>query len=414
MSDVLYKAKAAKAISLFMSTVSTNQKNLGLAAMAKALIDHQEALLPANEKDIVAGRKAGMSETLIDRLSLSTDRIKSMSDGLQVVIDLPDPVGDVIEGWTPKNGLNILKKRVPIGVIAIIYEARPNVTVDAAGLTLKSSNAVILRGSSSAIESNRAIVKVLNEALLSVGFPANTIQLIEDTSRETVKELVTCKSFVDLVIPRGGAGLIQTVVDTATVPTIETGIGNCHVYIDKDADPSIVEPIVINAKVQRPSVCNAAESLLIHADVAQQYLPKLISALKAHHVVIVGCETTQQYDKTIMLATDEDYATEFLDYQIAIKVVKDVDEAIAHIARFGTRHTEAILSDNIKAIEAFESQVDAAAIMVNASTRFTDGFEFGFGAEIGISTQKIHARGPMGLRELTTYKYIVRGKGQIR
>ncbi len=414
MSDVLPKAKAAKAISLFMSTVSTNQKDLGLEAMAKALIDHQAILLAANEKDIVAGRKAGMSEALIDRLSLSTDRIKSMAEGLQVVIDLPDPVGDVIEGWTPKNGLNILKKRVPIGVIAIIYEARPNVTVDAAGLTLKSSNAVILRGSSSAIESNRAVVKVLNEALLSVGFPANMIQLIEDTSRETVKELVTCKSFVDLVIPRGGAGLIQTVVDTATVPTIETGIGNCHVYIDKDADPSIVEPIVINAKVQRPSVCNAAESLLIHADVAQQYLPKLISALKSNQVVIVGCKTTQQYDQTITLATDEDYATEFLDYKIAIKVVKDVDEAIAHIARFGTRHTEAILSDNIKAIEAFESQVDAAAIMVNASTRFTDGFEFGFGAEIGISTQKIHARGPMGLRELTTYKYIVRGKGQIR
>ncbi len=414
MSDILYKAKAAKAISLFLSTVSTLQKNKGLAAMANALIEHQAVILSANEKDILAGRKAGMTESLIDRLSLSPARIKSMAEGLQIVIDLPDPVGDVIEGWTPKNGLNILKKRVPIGVIAIIYEARPNVTVDAAGLTLKSSNAVILRGSSSAIESNIALVAVLNDALVSVGFPLNTIQLIEDTSRETVKELVTAKTYVDLVIPRGGAGLIQTVLDTATVPTIETGIGNCHVYIDKDADPAIVEPIVINAKVQRPSVCNAAESLLIHADVADRYLPSLIRSLKAEQVVIVGCKITQQYDATIELATEDDYATEFLDYKIAIKVVKDVAEAIDHIARFGTRHTEAILSDNIKAIEAFESQVDAAAVIVNASTRFTDGFEFGFGSEIGISTQKIHARGPMGLRELTTYKYIVRGKGQIR
>ena len=414
MSDVSDKANAAKSISFYLSTASTAKKNQGLAAMAKALVEQEAAILAANQIDILAAKKAGISESLIDRLSLSSSRIKDMADGLQIVIDLPDPVGEVIEGWTRPNGLTILKRRVPIGVIAMIYEARPNVTVDAAGLTLKSSNAVILRGSSSAIASNMAIVKVLNHALLSVGFPKDTFQLIEDTSRDTVKELVTCKGYVDLVIPRGGAGLIQTVVDTSTVPCIETGVGNCHIYIDKDADLSCVEAIVLNAKVQRPSVCNAAESLLIHVDVADAVLPSLIKSLLDHNVVIVGCEATRKFDNSMALATDEDYATEFLDYKIAIKIVDNVDEAITHINHFGTRHTEAILSDNIKTIEAFEAQVDAAAVMVNASTRFTDGFEFGFGAEIGISTQKIHARGPMGLKELTTYKYIVRGNGQIR
>lgn len=414
MSDVLLKAKAAKLNSRYLATVSTKQKNIGLLSMADALNKHEQDILSANKKDISAGKKSGMNESLVDRLTLTSSRIKSMSDGLRVIAELPDPIGETLESWTRPNGLIITKKRVPIGVIGIIYEARPNVTVDSAGLTLKSSNAVILRGSSSAIESNIAIVKVLNDALVATGFPKGTIQLIEDASRDTVKELVTAKAFVDLVIPRGGAGLIKTVVETATVPCIETGVGNCHVYIDKDANPSIVEPIVINAKVQRPSVCNAAETLLVHSDVADKYLPALIQSLKSNNVVLVGCKIARKYDPNMVLATDEDYATEFLDLKMAIKVVADIDEAIDHIARFGTLHTEAIISDNGKAIEAFESRVDAAAIMVNVSTRFTDGFEFGFGAEIGISTQKMHARGPMGLKELTTYKYLVHGNGQIR
>ncbi len=414
MTDVSAKAAMAKEISLFLAKCSTELKNRGLLAMAERLVGDKQVILDANKADISQGHKDKMSATLLDRLTLTQERIVAMADGLREIARLPDPVGEVMEGWIRPNGLQIIKKRVPIGVIGIIYEARPNVTVDAIGLTLKSSNAVILRGSSSTLHSNQAIVKVLSEALFSVGFPSQTIQLITDPSRDTVAELVTCNQFVDLVIPRGGATLIQSVIQISTVPCIETGVGNCHVYVDKDARPEIVVPIVLNAKAQRPSVCNAAETLLVHAEVAERYLPDLLQALRKEKVEIVGCEVTRGIDPAIQLASEGDYATEFLDYKIAVKVVKDVREAIEHISRFGTQHTEAILSENISAIEAFKTEVDAAAIMINTSTRFTDGFEFGFGAEIGISTQKMHARGPMGLRELTTYKYIVQGNGQIR
>ncbi|MDD5455862.1 MAG: glutamate-5-semialdehyde dehydrogenase [Candidatus Margulisbacteria bacterium] len=414
MSDVFNKAKKAKEVSLFLTGVTTGQKNSGLKFMAENLMSRQDYILQENALDLKNGEKAGMSKALLDRLALNVKRIENMAEGLKVLIDLPDPVGEVIEGSTRPNGLQIIKKRVSIGVIGIIYEARPNVTVDAAGLTLKSSNAVILRGSSSAINSNKAIVQVLNDALSKAGFPQGTIGLIEDTSRESVQDLITCKEFVDLVIPRGGAGLIETVINNATVPSIETGVGNCHVYVDKDARKEIIVPIVINSKVQRPSVCNAAETLLLHEDIADEMMPLIIRELKKNKVEIFGCPKTQKFDKEVKVATEEEYKTEFLDYKIAVKIVKDIKEAVKHINTYGTLHTEAVISENYTTLELFKSQVDAAAIMVNTSTRFTDGFEFGFGAEIGISTQKMHARGPMGLRELTTYKYIVEGNGQIR
>jgi len=414
MSDVQEKVIKAKEISRFLNSVTTAKKNEALQLMANALRAQSKFLLDENKKDLKRGEENGMSQSLLDRLSLNSDRINGMAEGLEIVISLPDPIGEVMEGWTRPNGLSMIKKRVPIGVIGIIYEARPNVTVDAVGLTLKSSNAVVLRGSSSAHMSNKAIVSVLNEAAKHADFPDNFVQLIEDTSRETVKELVSSNGYVDLVIPRGGVGLIQTVVKSATVPCIETGVGNCHVYIDEDAIKENAIKIAVNAKVQRPSVCNSAETLLIHKNVAREYLPSIIKELKESDVEIFGCKETQAIDPTINDVTDEHYATEFLDYKIAIKVVETVDVAIDHIYKYGTMHTEAIVSENVTTINKFKQEVDASAIMVNVSTRFTDGFEFGFGAEIGISTQKMHARGPMGLKELTTYKYVVEGSGQIR
>ena len=414
MSDVLQKSQQAKEISKFLITVSTELKNKGLQAMADALREQQQLIISANKKDLLQGEKDNIGKALLDRLALNEQRIEDMAVGLEIVINLPDPINEVMEEWARPNGLNISKIRVPIGVIAIIYEARPNVTVDAAGLTLKTSNAVVLRGSSSAINSNKAIVSVLNKALVSAGFPLNTINLIEHTSRETVTELVTLKQYIDLVIPRGGAGLINAVVNSSTVPCIETGIGNCHVFIDSSAKIDKAIQIAINAKVQRPSVCNAAESLLIHQDVANKVLPSIIKEYFANAVEIYGCAQTRKFSDKILPATDKEYATEFSDYKISIKIVDSVDEAISHIDKFGTRHTEAIVSENKESIALFSNKVDASSIMINASTRFTDGFEFGFGAEIGISTQKMHARGPMGLKELTTYKYVVTGDGQVR
>jgi len=414
MSEVLTKCKKAKEISRFLNDLSTNKKNEALLAIQNSLTANEELIILENYKDLLEAKKAGMSESLQDRLAINKARLKAMVDSLKIIIDLADPIGEIIEGWQRPNGLVITKKRVPIGVIAIIYEARPNVTIDAVGLTLKSSNAVVLRGSSSAINSNRALVGVINEALQKIGFPKDTVQLIEDTDRESIKKLVTMNGLIDLVIPRGGAGLIKTVVETATVPCIETGVGNCHIYIDKDAKLEYIIPIVLNSKVQRPSVCNATESLVIHKDIAEKVLPDIINALKEHKVELYGCEVTQQYDQDIKLAKDEDYAMEFLDLKISIIIVDSIDKAIEHITKFGTKHTEAIISENYTTIEKFKNLIDAAAIMVNTSTRFTDGFEFGFGAEMGISTQKMHARGPMGLKELTTYKYIVSGTGQIR
>lgn len=414
MSDVLQKSKKAKEISRFLINVSTEQKNIGLKAMADALRAHSDFIISENSKDLLQGEKENIGKALLDRLALNQKRIEDMAQGLEIIIDLPDPINELMDEWDRPNGLCISKVRVPIGVIGIIYEARPNVTVDAAGLTLKTSNAVVLRGSSSAINSNIAIVGVLNDALSKVGFPEQTINLIEHTSRETVLELVTLKQYIDLVIPRGGAGLINTVVASATVPCIETGIGNCHVFIDSSANLQNALNIAVNSKVQRPSVCNAAESLLVHKDIADKILPSIIAEYIKNGVQIFGCERTQAYDKSIFPATDKEYATEFLDYKISIKVIDDVNEAISHVDKFGSKHTEAIVSENKASIELFSKQVDASSVMVNASTRFTDGFEFGFGAEIGISTQKMHARGPMGLKELTTYKYIVKGNGQIR
>jgi glutamate-5-semialdehyde dehydrogenase len=414
MSDVLQKSKKAKEISKFLINVSTEQKNIGLKAMADALRAHNDFIISENNKDLLLGEKENIGKALLDRLALNKKRIEDMALGLEIIIDLPDPINELMEEWDRPNGLCISKVRVPIGVIGIIYEARPNVTVDAAGLTLKTSNAVVLRGSSSAINSNKAIVGVLNEALTKAGFPEHTINLIEHTSRETVLELVTLKQYIDLVIPRGGAGLINAVVSSATVPCIETGIGNCHVYIDSSANLENALNIAVNSKVQRPSVCNAAESLLVHKDIADKILPAIIAEYHKNGVQIFGCERTQVYDKSIFPVTDKEYATEFSDYKISIKVVDDVNEAISHIDKFGSKHTEAIVSENKDSMDLFSKQVDAASVMVNASTRFTDGFEFGFGAEIGISTQKMHARGPMGLKELTTYKYIVKGSGQIR
>jgi glutamate-5-semialdehyde dehydrogenase len=414
MSDVLQKSKKAKEISKFLINVSTEQKNIGLKAMADALRAHNDFIISENNKDLLLGEKENIGKALLDRLALNKKRIEDMALGLEIIIDLPDPINELMEEWDRPNGLCISKVRVPIGVIGIIYEARPNVTVDAAGLTLKTSNAVVLRGSSSAINSNIAIVDVINNALINEGFPEQTINLIEDISRETVLELVTLNQYIDLVIPRGGAGLINAVVASATVPCIETGIGNCHVYIDSSANFENAFNIAVNSKVQRPSVCNAAESLLVHKDIADKTLPAIIAEYQKNGVQIYGCERTMLYEKNIFPATDKEYATEFSDYIISIKIVNNVEEAIAHIDKFGTKHTEAIVSEDASAISMFCNRVDAAAVMINASTRFTDGFEFGFGAEIGISTQKMHARGPMGLKELTTYKYIVKGNGQIR
>lgn len=414
MSDVVEKSKQAKEISKFLITITSEQKNKALQVMANSLRTNKKYLLSENKKDLNQGEKENIGKALLDRLALNEQRIEDMAKGLEIIIDLPDSINEVMESWDRPSGFNISKIRVPIGVIAIIYEARPNVTVDAAGLTLKTSNAVVLRGSSSAINSNKAIVKTLNVALASIGFPVNTINLIENTDRESVPQLVTLKEYIDLVIPRGGAGLINTVVSTATVPCIETGTGNCHVYIDEFADVNNALKIAINSKVQRPSVCNAAESLLVHKNIATKVLPKIISEYQKNNVQIFGCKKVMEFSDGIQLATDIEFAEEFLDYKISIKIVDNIEEAIEHIDKFGTKHTEAIVSENKDSINLFSTKVDASSIMVNVSTRFTDGFEFGFGAEIGISTQKMHARGPMGLKELTTYKYIVKGSGQIR
>jgi glutamate-5-semialdehyde dehydrogenase len=414
VSDVLLKGKQAKEISKFLLTISSEKKNQALRTMARALRENKEYIINENKKDVDLGLAENIGKALLDRLSLNAERIEAMAEGLEIVADLPDPINEIIETWKRPNGLIITKKRVPVGVIGIIYEARPNVTVDAAGLTLKVSSSVVLRGSSSSIHSNLAIVKTLNNSLLGIGFPPNTINLIENTARETVKELVTLKEYIDLIIPRGGAGLINMVVSSSTVPCIETGTGNCHVYIDKDADVNKAIKIAINAKVQRPSVCNSTESLLIHKDIAEKVLPEITKEYLNQNVLIYGCPITMKYNNQILLATEKEYAQEFLDYKISIKVVDEIDEAISHIDAFGTKHTESIVSENKNALELFSQKVDASSVMLNASTRFTDGFEFGFGAEIGISTQKIHARGPMGLKELTTYKYLVQGDGHIR
>ena len=404
----------AKAVSRTLNNLGSREKNIGLEEAARALLEGEDEILAANQADYEKAESSGMSKGMLDRLALNPGRIQSMADGLLKVAALDDPVGEVISMKLRPNGLKIGQKRVPLGVIAMIYEARPNVTADAFGLCFKSGNAVILKGGSDAIESNKAIAKWLRTGLTRAGLPEDALQLIEDTSRETTKELMRLNRYVDVLIPRGGAGLIRSVVENSTIPVIETGTGNCHVYVDKDADVDMAVKILMNAKTQRIGVCNACESLVVHRAVRDKFLPKMAEALKTKNVELRGDESTREILPDCIPATEEDYGTEYLDYILSVKTVDSVEEAIAHVNRYNTKHSECIVTENTETAEKFLNEVDAACVYVNASTRFTDGFEFGFGAEIGISTQKLHARGPMGLKELTSYKYKIHGNGQIR
>lgn len=392
--------------------LETKDKDAALQKVAAALVEQTEKILAANRIDMNTGEEKGMSSGLLDRLRLSEDRIKGMAEGLVQIAGLPDPIGEVMETFTPPNGLMIEKRRVPMGVIGIIYESRPNVTADAFGLCFKSGNAVILKGGSDAIHSNMAITEVIRKALEACGVTPDAIQLIEATDRAVTQEFMKLKEFVDVLIPRGGAGLIRSVVENSTVPVIETGTGNCHIFVDETADLDNAIAIIVNAKTQRLGVCNACESLVIHEKVKDQLLPGLARALRQHQVEIRGDEAVAQVIECIP-ATDEDYGTEYLDAVISMKTVASVEEAIAHINRYSTHHSESILTRDTSHAGKFLNEVDAACVYVNASTRFTDGFEFGFGAEIGISTQKLHARGPMGLKELTSYKYVIKGNGAV-
>ncbi|PZM96685.1 MAG: glutamate-5-semialdehyde dehydrogenase [Actinobacteria bacterium] len=408
------QARRARAAANELATAKRAVKDAALLAMADALVARTSEIVAANEEDLAAGRAAGLSAALLDRLALSPERINGMADGLRQVAALPDPVGEVVRGATLPNGLELRQIRVPFGVVGMIYEARPNVTADAAGICLKSGNAVLLRGSSSALRSNTAIVAVLRDAIAQAGLPADAVQLVDATSRDSVKELMRARGLVDVLIPRGGASLIRTVVEESTVPVIETGVGNCHVYVDAAADVEKALAITLNAKTQRLSVCNTAESLLVHVDVAAAFLPRALAALHEAGVTVHGSPEVAAYSDKVVPATEEDYATEYLSADISVAIVDSLDAAVDHIRRYGTGHTEAIVTESVAAAREFVARVDAAAVMVNASTRFTDGGEFGFGAEIGISTQKLHARGPMGLPELTSTKYVVIGDGHIR
>ena len=415
MSYTQELGKRAKAAEAFISSASTMQKNKALAAISKALIENSSLIIAENAKDIAAAKENGMSEAKQDRLMLDASRIEGIAKGVDQIIALGDPIGEIIGGGNRPNGLQIIKTRVPLGVIGIIFESRPNVTVDAAALCLKTGNVVILKGGKEAINSNICLGKIMREAVGSAGLPADIIQVVENTDRETTNELMRLNGYVDVIIPRGSANLIQAVVRNATVPVIETGAGNCHVYVDASADLDMAVEITDNAKTQRPSVCNAIESLLVHKDVAEKFLPMIAERFKSHNVKIYGCDRTIAIlGSSVEKATETEYATEFNDYIIAVKVVDDIDEAIAHIRKYSTKHSECIVTSSLENARKFQTQVDAAAVYVNASTRFTDGGEFGFGAEIGISTQKLDARGPMGLAELTTVKYLINGNGQVR
>lgn len=397
-----------------LALADTQKKNHLLLQMADALEAATDQILAANQKDLNKAKDNGISETMQDRLRLTAARITDMANGIREVVQLPDPIGEVEKMWKNTDGLMIGRQKVPLGVIGIIYESRPNVTTDAASLCFKTGNAVILRGGKEAFNSNQILVKVLQKALSDNDFTPNAVQFVEDTSHEVANQMMRLTEFLDVLIPRGGAGLIRRVKETATVPVIETGTGNNHIYVDKDAQLEMAVKIVDNAKTQRPSVCNAAETLLIHQDVAADFLPAIAAKLAEHQVQLRADEKSLPYLEGAIPAVEEDWSTEFLDYIMAVKVVADIDEAIAHINRYNTKHSEAIVTDNYFASQKFLAEVDAAAVYVNASTRFTDGFVFGFGAEIGISTQKLHARGPMGLEELTSSKYIIYGDGQIR
>jgi glutamate-5-semialdehyde dehydrogenase len=413
-SELNDKGAKAKEAARKLAVLPTTIKNMALYDMADALEYNAGVILSANEVDLANGAAKGLSKALLDRLMLNESRIKAMADGLREIAALPDPIGESLGGWRRPNGLDIKKVRVPLGVIGIIYEARPNVTADAAGLCLKSGNAVILRGGSEAINSNLALTKVLSEAAGKAGAPATAIQLIETTDREAVNVMLKLNRYLDVIIPRGGAGLIKTVVENSTVPVIETGTGVCHTFVDESADLAMARAIAFNAKVSRPGVCNAMETLLVHQAVADKFLPSMIEQYLAAGVEIRGCSQTANYNAAVKPASEEDWGTEYLELILSVKVVANIDEALEHIAKYSTRHSECIVTNDYANARRFQQEVDAAAVYANASTRYTDGFEFGFGAEIGISTQKLHARGPMGLQELTSIKYIIDGTGQIR
>lgn len=414
MSEVLDKSTLAKQASTRLGALSTQDKNEALLMMAKALISHTDEIITANIEDLEHGRAQGTSESMLDRLRLDSVRIEGIASALRQIADLDDPIGELLETLERPNGLIIEKIRVPIGVIGIIYEARPNVTVDAAGLSLKTGNAVVLRGGSAALSSNRKIVEVLHQALEQSAIPRDALQLIEDADRASVNEMMKLNGIIDVIIPRGGHSLIQNVVQNSTVPVIETGAGICHTFIDATADHQMAQDIAINAKVQRPSVCNSMETLLVHTDYDQTALIILAEALRQDQVEIRGCALTRERISWAHEATEQDYATEYSDYILNIKIVANLDEALEHIATYSTKHSECIVTADEENAKRFMQEVDAAAVYHNASTRFTDGFEFGFGAEIGISTQKLHARGPMGLPALTSTKYRIYGNGQIR
>ena len=411
LTNIGIRAKQAERV---LMTASTNIKNEALRNIASALIENSAYIIEQNKTDIENARANGMSESMIDRLTLTEERIEGISKAVLQIVSYDDPCGKVINGTERPNGLLIEKVAVPMGVIAVIFEARPNVTVDAAALCLKSGNSVILRGGKEAINSNKATAKVMRKAISKAGLPENCIQLVEDTSRESSLALMKMNGYVDVLIPRGGAGLIRACVENSTVPVIETGTGNCHVYVDKDADLSMALEIVYNAKTSRVSVCNACESLVIHKAVAEEFIPLLKEKLDRKNVKWHGDETVCKLNPDCIPATEADYGKEYLEYEISVKIVSDIDEAISHIMKYSTGHSECIVTESYTASRKFTAEVDAAAVYVNASTRFTDGGEFGFGAEIGISTQKLHARGPLGLPELTTFKYIVYGNGQTR
>ena len=414
MITVLEQARQAREAAAGMGLLDTAQKNEMLKAMARALIEGQEEILQANAEDLAHAKENGVRQVMMDRLALTSQRIADMAVGVEQVAALPDPVGLTLEMIERPNGLKIEKRSVPMGVVWIIFEARPNVTADAIALCVKSGNACVLRGGKEAFLSNCKIAEIMAGAAQRCGMPAGAVQLIQDTSRQSAMEMMRCNGYIDVLIPRGGAGLIRSVVENASVPVIETGVGNCHVYVDKAADLEMASKIVINGKCQRPSVCNAVETLLVHKDIADAFLPDMAKMLIEMGVALRGCDRCLVLVPEMNAATEEDYATEFNDLILAVKVVDALDDAIAHIAKYGTGHSECIVTKDQAAAEKFQKEVDAAAVYANASTRFTDGFEFGFGAEIGISTQKLHARGPMGLPALTSYKYVVTGDGQVR
>lgn len=414
MSGIEDLARRAKEASIILAAKTAREKNKALSTMAERLIEKSDVILEGNRMDLDAARDQGVTGAILDRLTLTHARIEEMADGLRKIVELRDPVGETVDGWTLPNGLFIQKIRVPLGVIGIIYEARPNVTVDAAGLCLKSGNAVILRGSSSAINSNKILTDVIAGAALDAGLPDGTIQLVESTDRDSAKELMRMHGLVDVLIPRGGAGLINTVVENSSVPVIETGIGNCHVFVDATADIDNAVEITVNAKTDRPGVCNACETLLVSESLASEFLPRVRAALEEEGVELRGCSKTGKILDGIKEASEDDWYAEFLDLVLAVKVVKDVDDAIEHINKYGSGHSESIVTNDFENSRKFTTLIDSSTVYVNASTRFTDGAQFGMGAEIGISTQKLHARGPMSLPELTTTKFVVLGEGQVR